>query len=372
MRAHCYAHGCVRFGILGFLVLASLFHANSQNPFDKRDESWTASSQTASETTSPTRTTETYTKVGNRTVHKTTTEVLAPGGGYQPYWETEIETVQDDANSSLRMVRSYSPGPDGQMVLVQVTEEKKQQLPSGDVSMVRTTSNPDEYDNLNVVQQEIAHTKNAGPGLQETQSTIYRADERGNLVATTNVREEKKAVADGSIQAVRTTTALDLGGTWEVTERVQRTEKTADRTRTSESVISRPDFEGKLSEDSRTHTRESQTGDQIQQTIHRYSQIVPGISPDGHFYLVEQTTASQAKQPDRAISAQQAEHFDPVDGKLKVMMTTSRMSRSRKSGAESTTVTSVRGLDGDFSIVSSDTRRTTQIPIQVQMSPADH
>ena len=371
MSAHHYARGSVRRGILGFLVLASLSRANSQDPSGKRDGSWTASSQTASENTSPTRTSETYTKVGNRSIHKMTTEVLAPGGGYQPYWETESETIQEDAKSGRTIVRSYSPGPNGGMLLVQVMEEKKQQLPSGEMGTVRTTSNPDEYDNLKVVQQEVGHTKKAGPGLEETQTTIYRADERGTLVTTTNIQEEKKAVADGRIQTTRTTTALDLSGTWEVTERVQTTEKTGGQNRTAESVISRPDFEGNLSEVTRTASRQSQTDGQVLLTTQRYSKNVPGASPDGRFYLVEQTTASQRQEPKGAIAEQKTEHFDPVGGELKVMMTTSSISTAGQSGGEGTTLTSVRGLDGDFSIVSSETRRTTQIPIQVQMSPAD-
>jgi len=357
--------------LLGILLLVPSFRANSQTTPGTGGESWTSSSQIASENTSPTRTTETYTKVGNRTVHKTRTEVLGPGGGYQPYSETETETVQDDAKSSRTIVRSYGPGSDGEMRLIQVTEEKQQQLPNGDVSMVRTMSNPDEYENLKVVQREVGHTKKSGPGLEETQSTIYRADESGTLSAMANVREEKKAAADGSVKTTRTTTAPDLSGTWQVTERVQGTEKIDGPNRTTESVTSQPDFQGQLSEVSRTTTRESQTNSQVHGTTQRYSANVPGESPDGQLHLMEQTTTSQTKKPNGASAEQRVEYRDPADGNLKTMMTTSSTSTSGDSGTQTRTTTSVRGLDGAFSIVSSETRQTTQIPIQVQMSPAD-
>jgi hypothetical protein len=357
--------------VFGILLLAPLVRANAQNASGRSGESWTASTQTSSENTSPTRTTETHTKIGNRTIHKVRTEVLGPGGGYQPYTETETETVQDDAKSNRSIVRSYSPGPDGEMRLVQVTEEKKQQLSSGDVSVVRTMSNPDEYGNLKVLQREVAETKKSRPGSEVTQSTLYTVDGNGGLLATTKVREEKKAATDGSVQTMRTTTIPDLSGTWQVTERVQGTEKTDGRNRTTESVTFRPDFEGKLSEVSRTTSKESQTDGQVSGTTQTYSANIPGVSPDGRLHLVEQTRKIQTKKIGGTTADQQVERRDPVDDNLKVVVTTSSSVASGTSGTQVRTITSVRGLDGAFSIVSSETGQTTQIPMQVQMSPAD-
>jgi hypothetical protein len=357
--------------VLGILLLVPFVRANGQNASGKGDEPWTGSAQTASDNTSPTRTTETYKKVGNRTIHKTTTEVLAPGGGYQPYSETETETVEDDARSSRSIVRRYTPGADGKMRLVQVTEEKKQQLPSGGMSAVRTMSNPDEYGKLKIVQREVAETKKSGSGAEETQSTLYTADGSGTLSAATKTREEKKTAADGSIQTMRTTTAPDLSGTWQVTERVQGTEKTAGQSRTIETVTLRPDYEGKLSEVSRATSEQSQTDGQVNGATQTYSPNLPGVSPDGNLHLVEGTATSQTKKPSGTIAEKQIEQLDPVDGNLKVMMTTSSGVASGSSGTQATTTTSVRGLDGAFSIVSSETGQTTQIPLQVQMSPAD-
>jgi hypothetical protein len=356
--------------MFGIVLLAALIPANAQSP-SASDESWTATAQTDSKNISPTRTTETYTKVGNRTIHKTSTQVLGPGGEYQPYSETETEIIQDNANSSRSIVRSYSSGPGGEKRLVQMTEEKKQQLPSGEVSVVRTMSNPDEYGNLKVVQHEVAVTKTSGPGSEETQSTIYTADGSGTLVPATKTREEKKPRADGSVETVRTTTVPDLSGKWQVTERVQGTERTDGQNRTTETVTLRPDYEGKLSEVSRTTSKESQTNAQNSETTQTYSVNVPGVAPDGNLHLIERKTTLQTKKPGETSTEQRLERRDPVDGDLKVMMTTSNSVVSGSSSTEGTKTTSVRGLDGGLSLVSSETSKSNQIPMQVQMSPAD-
>ena len=357
--------------ILGILLLVPSLRANSQSAPGRGDESWAASSQATSDIISPTRTTETYTKVGNRTIHKARIEVLGPGGSYQPYSETETEKVQENAKNSRTTVRSYSPGPNGEMRLIQVTEEEKQQLPSGDMSIVRTTSNPDEYENLKVIEREVGQIRKAGMGSEETESTTYRVDERGTLVAMTKVLEEKKAAADGTVQTTRTTTAPDVGGTWQLTESVQETVKSDGQNQTTDSITSRPNFEGQMTEVSRISSKKSQTDGQVHETTQRYSADVPGVSPDGHLDLVERTMTSRIKKPGRTVREQQVEHVDPADGKMKVMMTTSTTEALGHTGTQSATTTSVRGLDGSFSIVSSETRHTNPIPIQVEMSPAD-
>ena len=57
------------------------------------NESWTATTQTSVENTSPSRTTESHARSGNRSVDKQTVEVLGPNGRYQPTSETDKETI---------------------------------------------------------------------------------------------------------------------------------------------------------------------------------------------------------------------------------------------------------------------------------------
>lgn len=357
--------------MIGVVWLAALIRLDAQNASAKPDESWTATTQSASENTSPTRTTESYTKVGNRTIHKTTTQVLGPGGDYQPYSETETEIVQENANSSRSIVRSYSAGLGGARRLVQVTEEKKQQLPSGDVRVVRTMSSPDEYENLKVVQREVADTKKSGLNSEETQSTVYATDSTGALVPTTKIRQDKKPGTNGAIETTRTTTVPDLSGKWQVSERVEATERTDGQNRTRELITLRPDSEGKMSEVSRTTSKESEANGQKSETTQSYAADLPGVVRDGSLHLVEQTKTLQKQKPGGTSTEQQIERRDPVEGGLKVMMTTSSSVVTGRSGTEGTTTTSVRGLDGGFSIVSSEKKQSNQIPIEVQMSPAD-
>ena len=79
--------------VLIVLALASAtIDVAAQSPPTRDDQSWTATSEASSANSNPSRTTESYTKSGNRTVHKKTVEVLGPDGEYQPYIETETET----------------------------------------------------------------------------------------------------------------------------------------------------------------------------------------------------------------------------------------------------------------------------------------
>jgi len=249
------------------------------------DQSRTASTQTAPENANPTRTTESHTKIGNRVIDKMTVEVLGPDGQYQPYSQTESETIQEN-NTTRSIVRSYSPGPDGAERLVQQTDETKQRLSDDQARVVRMISSPDENGKLQIVQREVASTKTTGPNSEQTQSTLYRADSNGTLVPTAQVNEEKKPGANGSVAVTKTTRAQDLSGTWQIAERIQQTETIDGQNRTKETVTLRPDYEGKLSVASRTVTHDSQAEGDNKQTVEVYSPDVAGSARDGNLHLL--------------------------------------------------------------------------------------
>lgn len=353
---------------LSTVLTISTLPCVAQTPSASGDQSWTSTTQSAGNA-SPTRTTETHSKVGNRVIDKKTVEVLGPGGQYQPYSQTETETIQEKG-ATRSIVRTYSPGADGKQQLMQVTEESKQQL-SGGQRVVRTISTPDEFGKAQVVQREVANTKTTGPNSEQTQSTIYRADGNGTLVPSVQVQEEKKTGANGSVGLTRTTSAPDLSGTWRVAEHVNQTETTDGQNRTTETVTLRPDYQGKLSEVSRTVSHSSQTDGENANTVETYSPDVPGSTRDGNLHLVTRTKTQQKKAPGGTTTEQQTESLDPADRTVKVMATTSSDSVASSSGRTGTTTTSVRGLDGGFVIVSEETKQSTQIPIEVQMSSAD-
>ena len=357
--------------ILGFALSAKAVPGSTQVASGKPDESWTTTTQTASENASPVRTTESFKRIGNRTIHKVTTQVLGPSGQYQPYSENETEIVQESAGGSRSIVRSYSPGENGEMRLIQTAEENKQQGASGELHVVRTLSNPDEYGQLRVIQREVADTKKSGANSERTQSTVFTPDMNGSLVPTSRMLEEKKQGPNGIVEAVQTTTIPDLSGNWQVSQRVQRTQKTEGQNQTTEMVTLRPDFEGKLSEVSRTTTKESSANGQTSQTTQTLSPYLPGVAPDGTLHLVEQATTVQKKTSGGTTTEKRIQSRDPLDGNMKLMMNSSNSVVSGSSGTKATTTTSARGLDGGMSIVSSETSQSTQIPIEVQNSPED-
>jgi hypothetical protein len=351
------------------LAIPSMVCAAQSTPVNG-NQSWTASTQSVPENAGPTRTSESHTKIGNRVIDKKTVEVFGPAGQYQPYSQTETETIQEN-NTTRSIVRIYSPGPNGSEQLTQQTEDTRQRLSDGQARVVRMISSPDEYGKLQVVQREVANTKTTGPNSEQTQSTVYRADWNGTLVPTAQVNEEKRPGANGSVAVTKTTSVQELSGNWQVAERTQQTETTDGQNRTTATVTSRPDYEGKLSVFSQTVTHDSQADGQNKQTVEIYSPYVAGSAPDGNLHLLTRTTTQQKKMPGGTTTEQQVESQDPADRNMKVMATTSSDMVASSSGKAGTTTTSVRGLDRGFSIVSEETKQSTQIPIQVQMSPED-
>src|SRR5262245_6246426 len=123
------------------------------------DESWTKTSESADKNSNPSRTTESHTTFGTRTVDKQKLEVIGTNGRYQPSLETETETVQVNDTTTRTVVRSYRWDGNGQRTLTQVTQEESRTAASGAVRVERKTSNADGNGNLQVVQREIVDTK---------------------------------------------------------------------------------------------------------------------------------------------------------------------------------------------------------------------
>jgi hypothetical protein len=163
----------VRLMISLILCAGSALRARAQDaqPNDT-NESWKATTQTSGENANPSRTLESHTKSGNRSVDKKRTEVLGVNGGYEPASDTETETIQVNATTTRKVVRTYRWDPDGQQrYLAAVTEEEERSSANGDTHVVSTTSNPDVNGNLQVVQREVADTRKASPDAQETRTT---------------------------------------------------------------------------------------------------------------------------------------------------------------------------------------------------------
>jgi hypothetical protein len=325
--------------------------------------------------TNPMRTTESHTKSGNRTFDKKNVEVLNADGVYEPYYEVETETVQENATTTRSIARTYNPGVNGTKQLSQVTEEEAQDSANGDANRVRTTSNPDSNGNLQAVRREITEVKMKDPESRDTQTTVYLIDITGQLSPSMRIDEQQKRRVNRELASVKTTSLRDANGGWQVYEVGEKTIKEDGQNRSTEERIARRDFEGNISPVSKVVSHDAQVNGQVTTTAESFSIDVPGSARDGKLHLVERGTTVQKNDPGRNTTEHLIEQVDTGDPQagLVVSTKTTNVIVSKAEGTKETDTTSARNPDNaDFSVVSIETKKTDQIPaIQVQTAPSD-
>ena len=100
-------------------------HAQDQGSSDASSQSWTATTQQRLPSNdNPTRTSETHTDSGGRTIDNQHTENMGMDGHYEPYLDVQKESVKVDANTTRTVERTFGRDSDGRKILVQVTEEE--------------------------------------------------------------------------------------------------------------------------------------------------------------------------------------------------------------------------------------------------------
>src|ERR1700730_313370 len=348
-------------------------HAQGAQP-NNTNESWTTT-HTSIDNTNPSRMTESHAKSGNRSVDKQSVEVLGPNGRYQPDSETDKETVQINATTTRTVERTYRWDVNGQRNLVQVTEEEARSSASGDAQVVRTTSNPDANGNLQVVQREVADTRKTSPDAEETKTTVYLKDGNGGLNPSLQTQEVQKRSADHRVQVKKTTLVPDSRGNWEVGEVKESTINQDGKNRTSEERVSHPDSEGRLSEVSRTVGKETENAaGEKNNTVETYSTDAPGLAPDGSLHLNQRVTTVQKKDSSGKTTKKQVKKpnsGDPNAG-LQVSTKTKYIVLYGASGTQQTKTIQAHDINGTFSVVSVETKKSDQAPAaQVQIAPSD-
>ena len=338
-------------------------------------EAWTTTTQTHIDNTTPSRTMESHTKSGNRSVDKQRLEVLGLDGRYQPDSETEKETIQVNATTTRTVVRTYGWDGNGQRYLVQVSEEEARSSAGGDVHMVRTTSSSDVNGNLQVMLREVADTKKTSPDAQETRTMVYRADGNGSFTPSLQTQELQKRNADRRAEVKATTLRPDGNGNWELAEVTEKTIKQDGKNRTVEERVSRPDADGKLSEFSRTVGEETETAaGERSNTVETYSTVVPGLAGDGRLHLNQRATTVQNKDSDTKTTEQwvaQPNPGNPSDG-LQVQHKTKYTVQYAASGAQQTKTVQARDASGTFTVVSVETQKSDKVsPAQAPIPSAD-
>jgi hypothetical protein len=349
-------------------------HAQNAQP-NSGNESWTATTQTSVENTSPSRTTESHVRSGNQSVDKQIVEALGPNGRYQPTSETEKETIRVNAATTRTVVRSYSWDVNGQRNLQQVTEEEARSSESGDVHAIRTTSESDGNGNLQVIQREVADTRRTSPDVEETITTSYLPNGNGALSASLQMQELQKRSADHRVDVKKTLLRPNSNGDWEVAEVKESTIKEDDKNRTSEERISRPDSDGGLSAVARTLGKETENAaGEKNTTVETYFTNAPGVAADGGLRLNWQVITVQKTDSGGKTIEEQRKQPNPNDTNdgLQISTRTKYVVRYAASGRDETKTTQERDINGAFQVVSVDTRKSDEAPApQVQMAPSE-
>jgi hypothetical protein len=303
-------------------------------------------------------------------------EVLGSDGRYQPYYDTETETIQVNASTTRTVVREYRWDSNGRRNLLQVTEQESQSLSNGDTRVVSTTSSADVDGNLHLQQREVADIKKTSPDVQETRTTVYLNDGTGSFTPSQQTREVQTSRADHSVEVKKTTLLPGANGNWQVFEVNEKTIKDEDAEhRTTEERVSRSDVDGRVAEVSRTVGQENQTADGVNSvTIETYTPNVPGVAGDGKLHLTERGTSTQIKDADNKTSEQQIEQpkpGNPTDS-LQVRAKTKYTVHYATNGTQQTKTIQTRDANGNFSVISVETEKSDQVPAQpVQKAPPD-
>ena len=369
-----------RFSLLAIAVClysgVALWAQTPDSPTEETNKSWTTTTESQGESVNPTRTTESHTQSGNRTVDEQSVERRGPDGHFEPFQDIETETVKVDAHTVRTVTRAFARDSEGRKTLAQVTEEETRTSSSGDSNMVRTVSNPDVNGRLQLVQRQVGETKQVGKDVEETKTTVMLPSINGGLAPAMKVQERRTKGANDSVDSQKTTLLPDGSGNWQVSEVRQATIRQDGKNSSSDERVSRPGSDGKLSEISRSVSRESEgTSGEKRNTVETYSLDVPGSTRDGSLHLVERATTSQrTSSTGQQTTEQQVERPNPGDSAshMQVITLTTDTVNPGSSGAKATRTVQALDANGSFGVVSVDTSKSDNIhAIQVQIGPSD-
>jgi hypothetical protein len=361
------------------LLHLPLSFLSAQTPYTEAgdaNQSSTATTESQSANTNPTRTTESHSQSRNRTVDSQNVERVGPNGNYEPYFETEKESVQVTPTTTRTVVRTFGRDGSGQKILTQVTEEERQSLPGGNEKLVRVTSNPSLDGRLQVVRREIADTKKTSPDAQETKTTVFLSDGSGGMVPSMQIQERQKTGSDHTVNLQKSTLLLDGAGNWQVNELKESTVKENGKQRITDERISRPGSDGKLVVVSSSVGRQSETpSGEKRNTVETYSTDIPGSTPDGKLHLSQRVTTLSRLRPDGGKQTEQQieqpNAGDPNAG-LRVTVKTLDIAQPGPSGIRATRTIQVPDSTGSFGVVSVDnTKSDKSQPVTVDISPPD-
>jgi hypothetical protein len=357
-------------GLMASTCLLASALAQSQPAADTQggDKSWNSTTEVEDSTGVANRSKiiSSHKEAGNKTVDQQTVERLGSGGRYQPYLDTEKETVRVDANTVRTVERSYARDPDGQKKLVQVTEEQTRTSANGEQKMVRTTSNPDVNGSLQIVRREIEDTKQTSPTVQDKKTTVLSPNTSGELIPIEQVQERQTRTGDHVVQFRKSTQAADINGAWQTSEVREGNITENGKDRVKEETVSRPGSDGKLVVGERTITKESENaaGEQ-RHSQETFSDTIPGTVGDGSLQLTQRvTTVRRAGADGRQVTEQRVEQRNPgaPGDSPRVTQRTIDIVRPNSGGATETHTIETLNSSGSLGVIWVDTARTNGTP----------
>jgi hypothetical protein len=339
------------------------------------DQSSMAITDLNSNNANPTRAVESHTQSGNRTLDTHSLQRRGADGQFEPYQDIETETVKVNSTTVRTVTRTFVRDSNGAKTLLQVKEEERRSLAGGDSSVTRAVSNPDADGRLQTVQRETEHTKKIGENVEETKRTVMLPGINGDLAPAMQVQERRVQGSNGRVETEKTTLLPDASGDWQVSETRHATTTQDGTNRSTEERVSRLDGDGKLSEVSRTISKESENSSgEKSGTTEVYSVDVPGSARDGGMHLVERsTTARSTGAGGQKTTQHRVEQPDPGDpgAGLRVTLQTTDTVRPGSSGSKATRTIQAIDPNGDLTVVSVDTTKSDHSAVQVQIAPQE-
>jgi hypothetical protein len=341
------------------------------------NQSWTATTrQQLPSSLNPSRTSESHTEAGGRTVDNQSIETMGMYGRYAPYLDLQKETVKVDANTVRTIERAYGRDSDGRKTLVQVNEEEKRTLTGGVTKTVRTTSNPDANGSLQVVQREIQDTRQINPNVQETKSTFFTASGNGGLAASMQTTERDTKTREHNVDFRKSTLLPDLNGGWQVGEVREGTVKEDGKDRTKDERVLRPGADGNLTVVERTVSKETENAaGEKKSAVETYSNNLPGSPVEDNLRLNQRViTVSRKGEDGKQSTETQVEQRNPGQPSDRPRLTEQTIDIVQP-GLDGTTrqTQTLRSLNssGGLGVVSVDTRKQDNSPaIKIDIAPA--
>jgi len=349
------------FSCCGHVVCAQVSNAQA----NKASESSQSTTEFKADNVSPSRTTESHATIGNRQVDNQHIERIGPNGDYQPYSDTEKETIQENSTTTRVVVRTYIWDADRRRHLVRLTQEESQSSSNGDSHLVRMTSNSDANGNLQVALREVADATNTSPNTQQVQTTTYTPDGAGGFRPNLQIRQLQTRKADQSTEVKKTTLQLDGNGKWTIIESGQSTITQDGKTRVTDERISRIDANGKLSEVARTIAKQTENADGGQSsTTETYSVDTPGAAGDGALHLIRRDTSVERDNSGQKTTEQSVEERDPGNPSsgLRTTSETTEVVQSGPNSKQKRRTFLVRDANGTFNVVGVEARTITLAP----------